>query len=145
MRRKEAVVTALRDVGYRMTSQRAALLDAIWAFEGHFTVERVREALTHTMPSVDDSTIYRTLDLLTQLGVLTTLTGQTPTEFERPREPHHHLVCSQCGTVTALADYHFDHLLHHLLEEHGFVADITHLAIPGRCTDCQDDSAPAGA
>lgn len=145
MRHKEAVVAALREVGYRMTTQRAALLDAIWAFEGHFTVEMVRESLASTMPSVDDSTIYRTLDLLTQLDVLTMLTGQTPTQFERPREPHHHLICSDCGTVTALADYHFDHLLKHLLDEHGFVADITHLAIPGRCTACQEDSTPVGA
>jgi Fur family ferric uptake transcriptional regulator len=141
---RNEVIAALRGVGYRMTAQRAALLDAIWSFEEHFTVEMIREALARTMPSVDDSTIYRTLDLLTELGALHMLAGSTPTEWERPREPHHHLICTQCGTVTALADYHLDHLLQHLLEEHGFRADITHLAIPGRCVGCRESTTPQG-
>lgn len=127
-----------------MTAQRRALLDAIWSFEGHFTVEGVRAALAADAPAVDTSTIYRTLELLVGLGAVHTLTGRTPTEYERLREPHHHLVCTACGTVAPLADYHFADLLHHLLHDHGFHADFSHLAIPGRCARCRDSSFPEG-
>ena len=121
-----------------MTAPRKALLHAIWAFEGHFTVEMVRETLSESHPSVNNSTIYRTLELLSQLGVLNTLLGSTPTQYERPHERHHHLICTQCGAVALLGDYHFDDLVRHLLKEHAFAADFTHLAIPGRCKPCQE-------
>ncbi len=132
----QRVVAQLRQVGYRITSQRAALLDAIWTLEGHFTVETVIAALGADAVSVDPSTIYRTLDLLCEMGELHQLVGATPTEYERVREPHHHLVCQECGKVTPLPDYHFAELVRHLAEEHGFQADLTHLAIPGRCVAC---------
>ncbi|MGH2544873.1 MAG: Fur family transcriptional regulator [Ardenticatenaceae bacterium] len=135
--KREALIEQLRGVGYRMTGQREALLDVIWGFEGHFTVEMVRAALEERTVAVDLSTVYRTLELLCDLQVLHQLAGSSPTEFERVAEPHHHLVCQECGAVTPLADYHFDGLLRHLLEEHDFLADFTHLAIPGRCHDCR--------
>ncbi|MBA3533042.1 MAG: transcriptional repressor [Ardenticatenales bacterium] len=135
--RKQDVIKQLQQVGYRMTSQRLALLDTIWNLEGHFTVEAVRGRLPQDA-SVDISTIYRTLELLCEFGVLYPLAGSVPTEYERGEVPHHHLVCRNCGAVRMVDEYHFDDLLHHLLEEHGFVAELTHFAIPGRCRECQD-------
>ena len=134
---KQEVIRQLRQVGYRWTAQRSLLLEAIWTFEDHFTVEMVRAALPPEAGSVDTSTIYRTLDLLCQLGVLHSLVGPVPTEYERRCEAHHHLVCRACGTVTAIDDYHLDGLVAHLREEHNFVADLAHLAIPGRCRACE--------
>lgn len=131
------MIARLRAVGYRMTAQRRALLATIWGFEGHFTVEQVRDALSAVSPPVDTSTIYRTLELLCEMGVLHALTGHSPTEYERPREPHHHLICTICGTVTALSAYHLDDLFRHLREQHQFEADLAHLAIPGRCHQCR--------
>lgn len=137
------LVDRLRAIGYRMTAQRAALLKAIWKLDAHFTAEQVRQALPQA-ERPDLSTIYRTLDLLCEVGALHALTGVTPTEYERAREPHHHLLCRDCGTVTVLADYHLDSLIAHLLDEHGFAAELSHLAIPGRCLPCRNGSASAG-
>jgi Fur family transcriptional regulator, ferric uptake regulator len=132
-----AVVEELRRLGYRMTAQRTALLDAIWSCEGHFTVEQVRAALPRGEPSIDTSTIYRTLDLLCDMGALHALAGSAPTEYERAGEPHHHLLCTVCGKVASLPDYHFDHLYQHLHDEHEFVAEPGHLAITGHCLPCR--------
>ncbi len=139
---KQQIVGRLRQVGYRMTAQRSAVLDAIWECEEHFTVEEIRAALPGTERSVDTSTIYRTLELLCELKVLHALTASSPTEYERLREPHHHLVCRECGKVTALPNYHLDELMRHLMEEHEFSADLTHLAIPGNCLHCAGTTPP---
>lgn len=133
---KDEVIRRLQRVGYRITGPRRTLLDTLEQLQGHFTVEQVREALP-TGHSIDLSTIYRTLELLCSLGVLHGLVGSSPTEYEHVQEPHHHLVCRECGEVRVLADHHFSELLDHLLEEHAFVADLTHLAIPGHCLPCQ--------
>lgn len=127
------MIERLRGVGYRMTAQRRAVLDAVLALPGHFTIERVNEGVGGR---VDLSTIYRTVEMLSALGVLQALVGSSPVEYEVAHEPHHHLICDGCGHVTVVADHHFDALMEHLSTEHGFEADLTHLAIPGRCADC---------
>lgn len=141
---KQDLVARLRAIGYRLTAQREALLDVIWNLDGHFTVEMVRDALPDCARA-DTSTIYRTLELLVELGAVHVLTGISPTEYELVREPHHHLHCTACGTVAALSDDAFDLLVNHLFEAHGFAADFTHLAIPGRCRHCQNHADAEGA
>ncbi|MCB0078321.1 MAG: transcriptional repressor [Anaerolineales bacterium] len=131
------LVFALRDRGYRVTSQRRALLDALWQLDGHFTADAVQAALRQQGQRVDLSTIYRTLELLTDLGLLHMLHGTSPAEYERVHDQsHHHLICEQCGHVGDVSDSHLDALYHHLREEHRFVARLNHLAIPGLCADC---------
>jgi Fur family ferric uptake transcriptional regulator len=53
--------------------------------------------------------------------------------------PHHHLVCRQCEHVASLEDRYFEALAAHLLEEYGFAADLSHLAITGLCAECRQD------
>jgi Fe2+ or Zn2+ uptake regulation protein len=127
----------LRAAGCRMTPQRALVAEALHHLGGHVTADRV---LTHVQvqhPYMDLSTVYRTLERFTELGLVRAFRGAGgPTEFELAEEPHHHLVCTCCGGVEALPVTALDSLLAQLNSEHGFRAEVHHLAIRGVCASC---------
>jgi Fur family ferric uptake transcriptional regulator len=130
-------VETLRAAGYRLTPQRVMILEAVHHLGGHVTAEQILAYVQQRHPYVDLSTVYRTLDLLTSLNVVRAFDlGGGPTQYELASEPHHHLVCRGCGSIQALADYHLRELGDHLLREHGFKADLDHLAITGLCEAC---------
>lgn len=131
-------LSSLKDAGYRLTPQRAMILEAIHHIGDHVTVEQILTYVQERYPVVDQSTVYRTLDLLGELGIVQTLnvSGQ-PTEYEVDQEPHHHLICRECGVVTAVPAGHFDHVYEAFLKMYGFEADLNHLAITGCCASCR--------
>lgn len=134
----QQAVERLRHAGYRLTPQRMMILEAIYHLGGHVTAEQILAYVQQQHPYVDLSTVYRTIDLLTSLNVVQAFeVSSGPTQYELADEPHHHLVCRQCGSVEPLADYHLRDLAIHLLEEHSFRADLDHLAITGLCSTCQ--------
>ena len=87
---------------------------------------------------VNISTIYRTLELLEQLGLVThTHLGHgAPTYHSATDEDHLHLVCRVCGQIIETDVSVADHLIEDLATQQGFVTDVTHFAIFGRCKDC---------
>src|SRR4030065_1835695 len=89
------MAATLREVGYRLTPQRMMILAAIYENEGHITAEAIHERVTQQYPFVDISTVYRTLQLLKKLRLVTeTDLGEGVVEYElRERGRHHHLVC----------------------------------------------------
>lgn len=133
-------VGQIRDRGYRMTPQRQIVLDTVCAHGGHATAGEIYESVNELQPAINRTTVYRILDFFCELQLVAKadIGGQTIYEVVGD-SPHHHLVCRQCGQVTSLADHHFDELAAHLLEEHGFEADLSHLAISGLCAECRQD------
>jgi Fe2+ or Zn2+ uptake regulation protein len=129
----------IRQQGYRVTPQRQLILDTICQAGEHATATQIYERAQAEMPAINQATVYRVLDFLCQLRMVakTEIEGQSIYEIVG-ETPHHHLTCRQCGKTEQLADYHFDALADHLLEEHGFKAEIDHLAISGLCADCLD-------
>ncbi|HBY96085.1 MAG TPA: transcriptional repressor [Chloroflexi bacterium] len=129
---------SLRLAGYRLTPQRMMILEAVYHLGGHVTAEQILAYVQRRHPYVDLSTVYRTIDLLTGLGVVQAFdVSGGASQYELAAEPHHHLVCRVCGSVEPLADYHLRELSAHLLKEHGFQADLDHLAITGLCAACR--------
>lgn len=131
-------LSALKEAGYRLTPQRAMILEAVHHLGDHVTAEQILTYVEERYPVVDQSTVYRTLDLLSDLGIVHTLSvsGQ-PTEYEVEEKPHHHLICRKCGSVTAVPTDHFDDVYETLLQIYGFTADLNHLAITGCCASCR--------
>ncbi|HWG56528.1 MAG TPA: transcriptional repressor [Gaiellaceae bacterium] len=86
--------------GVRMTSQRRAVLQAVAAARGSFTVAELHERARAREPRLGLATTYRTLDLLRQTGAVHALHGGERPVYVRcgPRH-HHHLVCTSCGAV----------------------------------------------
>ena len=131
-------LSTLKEAGYRLTPQRAMILEAIHHLDAHVTAEQIFTYVEERYPVVDQSTVYRTLDLLSDLGIVQTLNvNGRPTEYEVDEDPHHHLICRKCGGVTAVPADHFDTVYETFLKMYGFKADLNHLAITGCCASCR--------
>ena len=133
----------LRARGYRLTPQRQLVLDAVRSL-GHSTPDEIAAAVQEQSPAVNLSTVYRTLDLLEEVGLVThTHLGHgAPTYHPADDNDHVHLVCTSCGGVQSAPADVVDALAGSLRAAHGFEVDVAHIAMHGRCADC---AAGAGA
>ncbi|MBI3732308.1 MAG: transcriptional repressor [Chloroflexi bacterium] len=129
----------LRKHGRRVTPQRAMILTAIEAHDAHVTAEQIYERVRAAHPYVNRSTVYRTLQMLCRDGLVTvTDLGAGSVQYELHRDqPHHHMVCQQCGTVAELDHTLLEPLKVVLKRRYGFKAGIEHFAIFGLCARCQ--------
>jgi Fur family ferric uptake transcriptional regulator len=129
---------ALRAGGYRVTPQRQLVLEAVRRLN-HASPEEIFADVHQTAQGVNVSTIYRTLELLEHLGLVThTHLGHgAPRYHLASEEPHVHLVCQVCERVTELPPDAARPLVAALDEEHGFKTDLGHLTVFGTCRDCR--------
>ena len=136
----------LRRVGQRVTSQRLVILGALHAGE-HLTADEVFARVAPRLPAVNRSTVYRTLELFRDLGLVSeTDLGGGARVFELMSEPHHHLICHRCRGIQELDDAAVAPLRHAINQQYGFAAAIDHLAVFGFCAACdRDDGEPAAA
>ncbi len=134
----------LRARGYRVTPQRQLVLEAVTKLE-HATPEEIWEDVQQTASGVNISTIYRTLELLEQLGLVshTHLGHGAPRYHPAGQAEHVHLVCSECGAVTEVGPSEVSELVSALERAHGFWTDVGHLTVFGRCALCRSGSARA--
>ena len=128
----------LRARGYRVTPQRQLVLEAV-ARLGHATPEEIGAQVQQTARGVNISTIYRTLELLEQIGMVThTHLGHgAPTYHLATDADHVHLVCRDCGRITEIGPDAIRPLITALEERHGFETDVGHLTVFGRCQECR--------
>lgn len=129
----------LTDKGYRLTPQRIMILSAIENSDHHISAEEIYAQIVTKYPNVNISTVYRTLELLERLGLVTkTDMGEGRVRYH-PAEKghHHHLVCRECGRIIDLDESLLVPLKEALLKEYKFVADLRHLAILGHCLKCK--------
>lgn len=133
----EQLHETLRSRGYRITPQRQLVLDAVVAL-GHGTPDEICAEVQRSASGVNLSTVYRTLELLEELGLVTHahLGHGAPTYHAATNDDHLHLVCRKCGSVTETDVSTADALVHRLAEQHGFETDVAHFAIYGRCKGC---------
>ena len=129
----------LREQGYRLTSQRQKILSVIHGSDHHISAEEIYEQVRAKYPNVNISTVYRTLELLKELELVTEtdLGGGKFRYHSADKGHHHHLVCRKCGLVFELEDSVLIPLEGIILREYGFRADLTHLAVFGNCVECQ--------
>lgn len=134
----------LKQRGVRLTLQREIILDALELIPGHISVEDVYGRVHARFPQVNVSTVYRTLELLEQEGLLShTHFHDGVAKWHRTEEAHHqHLVCQRCGAVADLDLNLVAPLAGDLQDRYGFQADFTHFAIVGLCRICVSRPAP---
>lgn len=145
MREREQA-EALRARGLRMTSQRRSILAALRGL-GHATPDTLAAAVSAGGGGpMALSTVYRTLETLTRAGVVahTHLDHGAPSYHLVEHGHHLHLVCTVCGGVTEADPAAAAQLAGNLRERHGFTADVTHMAIHGRCRQCADAATDPG-
>ena len=127
----------LKAKGYRLTPQRQLVLDAVAAL-GHGTPDEICAEVQRTAPGVNLSTVYRTLELLEELGLVThTHLGHgAPTYHPADESDHVHLVCTECGAIEAVPASVVERLAGSLREASGFEVNVAHVAMHGRCAAC---------
>ena len=139
MRKTGAIIDRLSEQGYRLTPQRMMVLTAIENARNHISAEEIYAQVHDEYPHINISTVYRTLELLTSLGLATkTDLGEGRVRYHHAEKgQHHHLVCENCGTIIDMDEPFFLPLKKALLEKYQFKANISHLAIFGQCAKCQ--------
>jgi Fur family transcriptional regulator, ferric uptake regulator len=135
------VLRVLDDHGYRLTGPRKIVVKAVLARRRPFTAEQLVEAL----PAIGRATIYRTLEILASVDVLTRLLqpGGHPAYVVGQPGHRHHLVCSECGTVVAFTRCPVDDLVRDLTRDTEFAIHGHHLEVFGVCPRCQVLPSPA--
>jgi Fur family ferric uptake transcriptional regulator len=128
----------LRASGYRVTPQRQLVLEAVSRLE-HATPEEIFADVRQIARGVNVSTVYRTLELLEQLGLVShTHLGHGAPRYHLAAEAEHvHLVCRLCEQVTEVDKAAVRPLVTALEQSEGFQTDVGHLTIFGLCAACR--------
>ena len=131
---------ALREQGHAVTARRTAIYDVLLQANDHICVEHILESLERDHPAwrVNKTTVYRTLDLFQELGLVYEMhRDDGGAQYELAMHgPHAHLLCSSCGRLqdldqdTAVA---FRQTVH---AHHGFEVDLLNHALLGLCAEC---------
>lgn len=134
------IAETLRRAGYRLTPQRLLIVRALRHGGRHMSAAEIADEVHKVHPYVDLSTVYRTLDVLKRMRLVTsTDMGSGDVLFEwSAEEPHHHLICSACGHVDEIGPEYFEPLQGRLRTEFGFEADMHHFAVFGLCRSCAE-------
>ena len=143
--RLERVLADLRAQGSRVTTARRAVLRSLIERHEHTTAEELAEQVRARHPDVHLSTVYRTLDALQHLGIVTHVhLGHGRAVYHLTDEIHHHAVCERCGAVIQLPPELFRSVSDRLRRDFDFTVDTHHFALVGRCGQCEAPSENGG-
>lgn len=135
---QDPLINRLRARGIRVTPQRAMIVRAVETMPGHLTAEEVYTAVKAESPCVNLATVYRTLDLLKALDLITDAdmgTGATHYSL-RSHANHHHAICHICRMSVEFPNNLLDSLIEGLHLGYGFEAEANHLVVFGVCAAC---------
>lgn len=139
----ERVVAHLREHGHRITMPRRAVVDVLARADGHPTVEQIAADVAERWPGMHLTTVYRTLETLAEIGVVTHvhLAAGTAYHLADPADSadaaHHvHAQCRSCRRVIDLPDGILDGVRRRLADDEGFALEPHHVALSGLCRDC---------
>jgi len=130
----------LRQRGYKLTPQRKAVLKTIMHSQNHLTPVEIYDRVKQEHPGIGLVTVYRTIGLLTELGLICEVhTGDSSRSYliRRDSGHHHHLICSGCGAVVDFTACDLEELEQRLYRETGFEVEGHLLELYGYCPDCQ--------
>lgn len=136
-----AIIARLQLRGHLVTPARATVVQAIAAQPRPFTASQLCAAVAERAPSIGRATVFRTLDLLEDEGVLDRLHSLKGDASYVARDPqrggrHHYLVCAACDGVAEVEDPQLDALLQSVAVRHAFRPESSLVEIFGRCPDC---------
>ncbi len=131
----------LREAGYKLTNARLTVLEALETHDGHITSTELLERVSALDPSIGRASVFRTLDLFTQLSIIRPTyidSSVTPTYVLMPDGHHHHIICSNCNRVIEFENCGLDHLRRELEARYHVHLTGHLLEFYGLCADCMD-------
>lgn len=138
-RKRRGLLEILHEKGYRLTPQRMIVLEAVEASDDHISADEIYRQARSRYPYMNISTVYRTLELLTELGLAskTDLGGGRLCYHPLGRAHHHHLVCRKCGKVQDIDISVLHRLQDDIRARYEFDAELEHMALFGICAACR--------
>ena len=139
----DEIISCLRRSGHKVTPQRTAIIKIVIESTGLLTPAAIYEKARQVDPEIGEVTVYRTLNILSDLGLVCMVhtDENTHSYISRPPEHHDHLICSQCGQVVNFTDCNVSDLEKRLKSETGFVIKEHRLDFFGRCRECSKKAA----
>ena len=137
------IATILKQHGYKLTPQRRSVLNVIALSCEHLSPAAIYERVRQKNPNIGIVTVYRTLEILTRLGLICEIHNAGNHRsylMRRPSEHHHHLICSECGTVIDVTRCDLTGLEQRLSQETGFKIKGHLLEFQGQCHNCREAS-----
>jgi Fe2+ or Zn2+ uptake regulation protein len=138
----DSLHSALRARGQRVTPQRLAIAGAVRALGHHATAEEIFTEVGGRVPGVSLPTVYATLELLEEMGLVRRVATDSGTSVYDPRtDEHHHLVCRRCGAIADVDGEVDHHVLLSAARGAGFAPDEAQVVIRGLCAACREGAA----
>jgi Fur family transcriptional regulator, ferric uptake regulator len=130
---------ALRAAGYKLTTPRVTIIEALEKHNGHLTSAQLVDMVQQRDPHIGRASVFRTLDLMIKLGIIwpTLQGGSTVNYLLMPGGHHHHIVCTTCSKLIEFADCRLDTLINAVQQEYGVRIDGHLLELYGECSDCR--------
>lgn len=137
----DQAVDALRENGYRPTPQRLIVLSIVAEGDGHMGVDQVFQQAKEAYRYMDIATVYRTLHLFRNLGVVTEVAigDRLHYELTDTHGGHHHMVCRICNSAFNLSPHYLEEFRNTLTEKFDFEPDLEHFTISGVCARCREN------
>jgi len=138
----ERLKSNLKEKNYKLTPQRRAIVDIIIRNEGnHLTTEELYDLVKVECPEIGLATVYRTVQLLEELGVVCKLDlndgcNRYELVHEDENHQHHHLICTECGKVIEVEGDLLEVLEHDIQQKYDFVIKNHSVKFYGICKDC---------
>ena len=129
-----------RENNLKVTPQRIAIAKYVFNNSEHPTAKRIYQEIRRVHPTVSMATIYATLKVLKEVGLLQELNlpdGQS--RFDPNLEPHAHLICEKCGDITDWEDPLLSELVSNISNDAHFIVSASGLNLNGVCRKCQAD------
>ena len=136
----DGIAERLRAGGLRWTPQRRTLVEVLRACKGHVTATELIGLCRERDATTTPSTVYRTLDVLEEFGLVKDGHGHDGREEYHvlPEQIHGHLYCEACGAVWEIRPETGAVIVAALEADLGFVIDLSHVTMAGRCEGCRD-------
>lgn len=129
----------LRELGYRITPQRRVILHILRHANDHLTPGEVFTLAQESLPGLTETTVYRTLEFLAQVGLAQAAFGSSGKRaYEISDHDHHHLICRDCGHESEIPHAQLAGLYAELEGNTNFKLVQNHITLFGLCPSCQD-------
>lgn len=134
----QEILERLRAAGHRLTQPRQSIIEAVAGQQSRFTAGELCDEVARRAPTVGRATVFRTMQLLAEAGVLERVHGEGGHDayIVDTRGHHHHMVCGNCGAVVSLEGCGLEDFLTDLAARYGFTAEDHLVEIYGRCEAC---------
>jgi len=139
MQSENSIVQVLSHAGYRITRPRRAVIRALLEDDGYASPSEVRERAKSYYPTIGLVTVYRTLDLLSELGFVRRIHAEDGCRsYATANHGHnHHLICRRCGAAVEFQGCDLSPFLERISQQTGYTVEDHLLELVGVCSNCQ--------